>query len=139
MTTAIMSPSGGSVGIGFAVPSDVVQTVVAQLAQGGKAEHGWLGVQIQAVTPDMAAALGLDKPEGALVAAVNPDSPAAKAGLKRGDIITAFGGTAIKQPHDLPRAVAMTAPDTSAKINLLRAGKTMELEVSVGLLAPQKA
>lgn len=139
MNTAIISPSGGSVGIGFAVPSDVVQTVVAQLEHGGKAEHGWLGVQIQAVTPDVAAAIGLDKPEGALVASVNPDSPAAKAGLKRGDIITAFGGTDIKQLHDLPRAVAMTAPDTSAKVDLLRAGKKMELNVSVGLMAPQKA
>ncbi|MBI1218984.1 MAG: Do family serine endopeptidase [Rhodobacteraceae bacterium] len=139
MNTAILSPSGGSVGIGFAVPSDVVQQVVAQLEHGGKAEHGWLGVQIQAVSPDVAAAIGLDKPEGALVAAVNPDSPAAKAGLKRGDIITAFGGTDIKQLHDLPRAVAMTAPDTATKIDVLRAGKKMELNVSVGLMAPQKA
>jgi serine protease Do len=139
MNTAILSPSGGSVGIGFAVPSDVVQTVVAQLEHGGKAQHGWLGVQIQAVTPDVAAAIGLDKPEGALIAAVNPDSPAAKAGLKRGDIITAFGGTDIKKMQDLPRAVAMTAPETSAKVDLLRAGKKIELDVSVGLLAPQKA
>lgn len=140
MNTAILSPTGGSVGIGFAVPSDVVQKVVAELEHGGKAEHGWLGVQVQAVTPDIAAALGMDKPMGAMVAAVNPDSPAAKAGMKRGDIITSFDGTDIKQLNDLPRAVAMTAPDTKAKVDVLRAGKQVVLDVNVGLMkAPQKA
>jgi serine protease Do len=139
MNTAIMSPTGGSVGIGFAVPSDLVQKVVAQLEHGGKVEHGWLGVQIQQVSPDIAAALGMSKPAGAMVAAVTPDSPAAKAGLKRGDIITAFAGTDIKVLHDLPRAVAMTAPDTKAQVDVLRAGKKLSLEISVGTLAPQKA
>ncbi len=139
MNTAIMSPTGGSVGIGFAVPSDLVQNVVAQLEHGGKVEHGWLGIQIQQVSPDIAAALGMSKPMGAMVAAVTPDSPAAKAGLKRGDIITAFGGTDIKVLHDLPRAVAMTAPDTKSQIDVLRAGKKLSLNVSVGTMAPQKA
>lgn len=140
MNTAILSPSGGSVGIGFAVPSDVVQTVVAQLEHGGKAEHGWLGVQITPVSPDVAAALGMDKPEGAMIAAVNPDSPAAKAGLKRGDIVVGFAGTDIKQLNDLPRAVAMTKPDTQAQIDVLRAGKKLQLDIDVGTMkAQQKA
>ncbi len=139
MNTAILSPTGGSVGIGFAVPSDLVQKIVDQLEHGGKVAHGWLGVQIQAVTPDIAAALGMDTPNGAMVAAVSPDSPAAKAGLKRGDIITSFGGTDIKQLRDLPRAVAMTAPDTKAPLVVLRGGKSVDLDVSVGQLPPQKA
>ncbi|MDE3120999.1 MAG: Do family serine endopeptidase [Paracoccaceae bacterium] len=139
MNTAIMSPSGGSVGIGFAVPSDVVQQVVAQLEKGGKVQHGWLGVEIKRVTPDIAAAIGMDKPMGAMVMAVNPKSPAAKAGLKRGDIIVGFNGTDIKSLSDLPRAVAMTNPDTKAPVDILRAGKKMQLDVSVGVLGANKA
>ena len=138
MNTAIISPTGGSVGIGFAVPSDLVQKIVTDLEHGGTVQRGWLGVQIQSVTPDIAAALGLDQPTGAMVAMVSPDSPAAKAGVKRGDIITAFGDTKIKTMHDLPRAVAMTAPDTSTKVSVLRAGKPLTLDVSVGALKPQK-
>ncbi|TMV84555.1 PDZ domain-containing protein, partial [Thioclava sp. BHET1] len=139
MNTAIISPDGGSVGIGFAVPSDVVQNVVDQIEQHGKVAHGWLGIEIRQVSPDVAAALGMDTPHGAMVADVNPGSPAAKAGLKRGDIITSFDGTNIKKVNDLPRAVAMTAPDTKAKVDVLRAGKQVQLDVSVGLMKPQKA
>lgn len=139
MNTAILSPSGGSIGIGFAVPSDEVQKIVAQLENGSKVEHGWLGVQIEAVTPDMAVALGMDKPEGAMVSAVTPDSPAAKAGIKRGDIITQFGDASIHVLHDLPRAVAMTMPDTNSPVEVLRAGKKVDLNVQIGTMAPQNA
>jgi serine protease Do len=138
MNTAIISPSGGSVGIGFAVPSDVVQNVVAQLEHGGKVAHGWLGVEIRRVTPDVASALGMPKPEGAMVAAVNAGSPASKAGLKQGDIITAFAGTDIKHLNDLPRVVAMTKPNTQAKLDILRAGKKMQLTIDVGTMKPQQ-
>ncbi len=138
MNTAIISPTGGSVGIGFAVPSDVVQNVVGQIEKFGKVQHGWLGIQIKRVTPDVAAALGMNVPEGAMVAAVSPDSPAAKGGIKRGDIITSFDGTKIKKLGDLPRVVAMTEPKTSATIDVLRAGKQVVLHVDVGTMQPQK-
>ncbi|WP_127900476.1 Do family serine endopeptidase [Solirhodobacter olei] len=140
MNTAIMSPSGGSVGIGFAVPSDVIQNVVAQLEHGGKVAHGWLGIEIRRVSSDVASALGMAKPQGAMVAQVNPDSPAAKAGMKAGDIITSFDGTTIKHVNDLPRVVAMTQPNTKAKVDILRAGKKEQLTIDVGTMkTPKKA
>ncbi len=132
MNTAIISPTGGSVGIGFSVPSDIVQKIVDQLEHGGHVDRGWLGVQIQGVSPDVAAALGMEKPQGAMVAEVMPNSPAMKAGFKRGDIITKFGATEIKSVHDLPRAVGMTAPNTEAQVQILRAGKPMTISVNVG-------
>lgn len=134
MNTAIISPTGGSVGIGFAVPSDLVQKVVNELQKGGKVSRGWLGVQIQQVSPDVAAALGMDNAHGAMVAQVLPDSPAQKAGFKRGDIIVKFGTADIKTVQDLPRAVAFTTPDTKTEVDILRAGKPMTLNVDVGLL-----
>lgn len=132
MNTAIISPTGGSVGIGFSVPSDIVQKIVSQLEHGGKVDRGWLGVQIQSVSPDVAAALGMDQPHGAMIAQVMPNSPAMKAGFKRGDIITKFGDSDIKSVHDLPRAVGMTAPNTETKVQILRAGKPMTITVDVG-------
>lgn len=139
MNTAIMSPSGGSVGIGFAIPSDLVKKVVSDLEQHGQVHHGWIGVQIKQVTSDVAAAVGLDKARGAIVLDVVPGSPAAKAGLKRGDIILSFATTAINQVSDLPRAVGMTDPGTSARIGILRAGKHQKLEILVGTHKAQKA
>jgi serine protease Do len=112
INTAIYSPNGGSVGIGFAVPSNLARTVVAQLESGGKVSRGWLGVQIQQVTPAIAASLGLKGEHGALVAVVTPQSPGAKAGLKQGDVILSFNGNAVKELRDLPRLVAATAPGT---------------------------
>ncbi|WP_233193053.1 Do family serine endopeptidase [Acidimangrovimonas sediminis] len=132
MNTAIISPTGGSVGIGFSVPSDLVQKIVSELKDHGKVSRGWLGVQIQQVSPDVAAALGMDKPQGAMIAQVMPDSPAAKAGFKRGDIITKFGSTEIKSVHDLPRAVAMTEPNTKTDVQILRGGKPDTIHVDVG-------
>src|SRR5207244_288480 len=108
INTAIYSPSGGSVGIGFAVPSNTANSVIAQLKEKGHVTRGWLGIAIQSISPNIAKSLGLDpeKPTGALVASVTPASPAAKAGLKPGDVILGAQGHPIKAVHDLPRLVA---------------------------------
>jgi serine protease Do len=134
INTAIYSPNGGSVGIGFAVPSNVAKTVVAQLEQHGKVSRGWLGLQIQEVTPAIAASLGLQGEHGALVAVVTPNSPAAKAGLKQGDVVLSFNGAEVGRLRDLPRLVAETAPDGSAKMKVWRSGQTVELQATVGEL-----
>jgi serine protease Do len=134
INTAIYSPNGGSVGIGFAVPSNIAKTVVAQLEEHGKVSRGWLGVQIQEVTPAIASSLGLPSEHGALVAVVTPDSPGAKAGLKQGDVILTFNGNEVSRLHDLPRLVAETAPDTGAKMKVWRNGQTHELQVTLGEL-----
>jgi serine protease Do len=134
INTAIYSPNGGSVGIGFAVPSNVAETVVKQLEEHGKVSRGWLGVQIQEVTPAIAASLGLHGEHGALVAVVTPSSPGAKAGLKQGDVVLSFNGSEVGRLRDLPRLVAETAPDTNAKMKVWRNGQTAELQATVGEL-----
>jgi serine protease Do len=131
INTAIYSPNGGSVGIGFAVPSNVAKTVVAQLESGGKVSRGWLGVQIQEVTPAIAASLGLTGEHGALVAVVTPQSPGARAGLKQGDVILSFNGSAVKELRDLPRLVAAAAPGTAAALTVWRNGQSSELQVTL--------
>ena len=132
INTAIYSPNGGSVGIGFAIPSNVAKTVVQQIEEHGKVTRGWLGVQIQQLTQPMAASLGLKNDHGAIVAAVEPDSPGAKAGLKQGDVVLSFNGTEIKEMRDLPRAVAATAPGSKATMTVWRKGETTNLDVTVG-------
>src|SRR5271168_3104012 len=138
INTAIYSPNGGSVGICFAVPSNVAKTVVAQLEEHGKVSRGWLGVQIQEVTPAIAASLGLHGEQGALVAVVTPDSPGAKAGLKQGDVILSFDSNEVGHLRDLPRLVAATAPDTGATMKVWRNGQTIELQAKVGELANEQ-
>ncbi len=135
INTAIYSPNGGSVGIGFAVPSNVAKTIVAQLEEHGKVSRGWLGVQIQEVTPAIAASLGLHGEQGALVAVVTPESPGARAGLKQGDVILSFKGEDIAHLRDLPRLVAAAAPDSHAAMTVWRNGQMIELETTVGELA----
>jgi serine protease Do len=134
INTAIYSPNGGSVGIGFAVPSNVATTVVAQLEEHGKVNRGWLGVQIQEVTPAIAASLRLEGEHGALVAVVTPNSPGAKAGLKQGDVILSFNGAEVGRLRDLPRMVAATAPDTNTKLKVWRNGQTVDLQATLGEL-----
>ena len=137
VNTAIYSPSGGSVGIGFAVPSNVAKNVVQQLKDTGHVTRGWLGVAIQGITPAIAKSLGLnsEQPSGALVASVTPNSPAAKAGVKQGDVITAAGGHPVKQVGDLPRIVAAAPPGQHLDLTILRGGKEMKLAATLGELS----
>ncbi|HEY0834287.1 MAG TPA: Do family serine endopeptidase [Azospirillum sp.] len=131
INTAIYSPSGGSVGIGFAIPSNLARHVVAELKEHGTVERGWLGVRIQPVTPEIAEGLGLTKAKGALVAEVTPGSPAAKAGLKQGDVVTRFDGTPIDGVRDLTRRVADTAIGSDAKVEVVRKGKETTLTTRI--------
>ena len=132
VNTAIYSPNGGSVGIGFAIPSNMVKTVVAQLREHGSVERGWLGVQIQNVTPDLAAALGLDKAEGAMVAGVTPNSPAAHAGIKNGDVILSFDGKTITDTRELARVVAAYPVNSKANVDIWRNGAEQTVAVVTG-------
>lgn len=132
VNTAIFSPSGGSVGIGFAVPSEVARSVVDQLRETGQVERGWLGVQLQPLTEELADALGLDGTGGALVAEVTPDSPAAEAGIEAGDVIRAVAGEAVETPRDLSFAVAALSAGAEAAFRIARDGAEEELTVTIG-------
>ncbi|WP_407047962.1 Do family serine endopeptidase [Methyloraptor flagellatus] len=132
VNTAIYSPSGGSVGIGFAIPSDTVQKVIAQLEKNGTVVRGWLGVQIQPVNRDVADSLGLKEARGALVAEAQADSPALKAGLKNGDAILAVEGKPIKGPRELARTIAGYEPGSTVKITIVRAGREQVVPVALG-------
>ena len=132
VNTAIYSPSGGSVGIGFDIPADTAKLVVAQLEKNGHVTRGWLGVQIQPVTADIAESLGLKKAEGAMVDEPQKDSPAVKAGLQSGDVITAVNGTPVKDARDLARTIGTMAPDSSVKLDVIRQGETKSLSLTLG-------
>lgn len=132
INTAIYSPNGGSVGVGFAIPSDQAQTVVAKLMKDGSIEHGFIGVQIQPVTADVADAIGLAKPAGALVARVDDGTPAAKAGIQSGDVITALGGKAVTSPRDLSRMVADLSPGEKQGLTVWRDGGDKALSITIG-------
>ena len=134
VNTAIYSPTGGNVGIGFAIPAETVKTVVAQLREGGRVERGWLGLQIQPVTEDMAKAMGLEGTSGVLVADVLTDGPAAGSGLEPGDVILKAGGQSMKDYKDLPKLVAATKAGTQMKLEVLRAGKPVEVTLKVGAM-----
>ena len=140
INTAIYSPSGGSVGIGFAVPSNTAKSVVAQLRESGHVTRGWLGVAIQGITPTIAKSLGMnpDEPTGALVATVTPNSPAAKAGLKPGDVILSANAQPVKTVHDLPRLVAALPPGQKLDLQVRRGGKEMALTASTGEMPQQE-
>src|SRR5277367_960179 len=138
VNTAIFSPSGGSVGIGFAIASDVVKSVVEQLKSNGAVTRGWIGVQIQNVTQDLADDLGLKNASGALVAEAQKDSPAAAAGVKSGDVITAVDGDAVADPHDLARRIAALGPKKTAKLALIRNGSPMTIDVILGTMPADK-
>jgi serine protease Do len=132
VTTAIYSPSGGSVGIGFAIPAATVKSVVAQLEESGTVTRGWIGVQIQTVTPEIADSLGLKKAEGALVTEPQADSPAAKAGIAPGDLIQSVNDQEVKDSRELAKKIAEIKPGSSVKLGLLHNGspKTVTLTVA---------
>ena len=134
INSAIFSTSGGSVGIGFAIPSTMAIDEIDQLKKFGKTSRGWLGVRIQLVTEEIAEAYGLDKPRGALVASVENNSPSFKAGVKPGDIILKFDGKDIKKDRDLPRIVAATKVGKNVEIEIWRANRIMNLKVKLGEL-----
>lgn len=132
VNTAIYSPSGGSVGIGFAIPAHTAETVVKSLMDSGKVVRGWLGVQIQPITEDLAASIGLDKPHGAMVTEPQDHSPAEKAGIKAGDAILAVNGQDVEDAKDLARKIAAYPPKTTIDVTILRDGKQMTLKVDLG-------
>ena len=131
VNTAIFSPSGGSVGIGFDIPADTAKTVVAQLEKDGRVTRGWLGVQIQPVTTGIADSLGLKKAAGALVDEPQNGSPAAKAGIESGDIITAVNGTPVKDARELARTIGMMAPDSTVKLDVLHNGESKSVSLTL--------
>ncbi len=138
VNSAIYSPSGGSVGIGFSIPSNLVRDVVAQLRAHGTLQRGWIGVRIQPVTSDLAEGLGLASATGALITDVTPQGPAAKAGIANGDLVTAFDGKTIGDSRALPRFVADTPIGKTVPIDILRKGKKQTVRLTVAKLVDDK-
>ena len=140
INTAIFSPSGGSIGIGFAIPSTLAKDIVGQIRDKGHVDRGWLGVSIQEISPTIAKSLGLDSndPQGALVAEVLPNSPAAQAGLKQGDVITSVNGRPIHSAHDLPRLVADMPSGQKLEIAARRGGKEQKITATVAPMPSDK-
>lgn len=139
INTAIYSPSGGSVGIGFAIPSSVAKPIVEELRQRGHIDRGWLGVSIQPLTKDLAESLGLSEPKGALVAGVNDGSPAAKAGIHQGDVIRSVDGDKVDEFRDLARLVAAAGPHKTVQLGVWRNGKQISVPVALGKMPEQTA
>jgi serine protease Do len=134
INTAIFSPTGSSVGIGFAIPSALARPVVEQLRDYGKTRRGWLGVRIQQVSDEIAESLGLDKARGAMIASVTAGGPAEKAKLEPGDVVLSFDGRDVNEMRRLPRIVAEVAPGKEVPVSVWRKGKEMKLKVVVGEL-----
>lgn len=139
VNSAIISPSGASVGIGFAVPASTVKPIVAQILEYGETRRGWIGVRIQTVTPEIADSLGLGSTRGALVAGVSADGPAAAAGLEPGDVILAFGGRNIATMRDLPRVVAEAEIGSTVEMQIFRDGETLTRKIEVAQLEEEDA
>ena len=138
VNTAIFSPSGGSVGIAFAIPADTVKSVIAQLRDKGSVTRGWIGVQIQSVTPDIADSMGLKQASGALVSEPQKDSPAAKAGIASGDVITSVNDAPIKDARELARKIGTMSPGTSVKLGMLHQGENKTVTLTLGTLPAEK-
>lgn len=134
INSQIYSPSGGSVGLSFAIPSSLALDVVAQLKDKGRVDRGWLGVMLQDVDKNLAESLGMSKPVGALISEVDEDSPAAKSGLKAGDLIIKFNGSDVHTASDLPFLVGRTTPKSKVPVVIMRKGKEQALNVTVGIL-----
>jgi serine protease Do len=138
VNTAIFSPSGGSVGIAFAIPADTVKSVIAQLRDRGSVTRGWIGVQIQTVTPDIADSLGLKQATGALVSEPQKDSPAAKAGIVSGDVITALNDAPVHDPRELARKIGTMSPGTTVKLDVVHNGQSQAVTLTLGTLPNEK-
>jgi serine protease Do len=134
VNTAIFSPSGGSVGIAFDIPADTVKRVVAQLKDKGVVSRGWIGVQIQPITSDIAESLGLKGTGGAIVAELQADSPAATAGIITGDVITAVNGQIVKDAHDLAKQIGSMTPGATVKLTVWRKGEEKSFSLTLGEL-----
>lgn len=138
INTAIFSPSGGSVGIGFAIPAKIAEPVIAELKSDGRVARGWLGVHIQSIDETLAESLNLESEEGALVSSVEPDSPADRGGLKVGDVILAFAGEEVEDARALPRMVADTDDGDKVAVTVWRDGKQQSLKVTLGSLPSEE-
>ncbi len=138
VNTAIFSKTGGNVGIGFAVPINVAQSILPQLKEHGSVTRGWLGVMIQKVTPELAKSFEMEKAKGALVGDVTPNGPASKAGIQRGDVIVKFDNHAVPSVETLPKMVANTAPGKSVGVEVIRDGKTKNINVAIEVLDDQR-
>jgi serine protease Do len=138
VNTAIYSPSGGSVGIAFSIPANTVKSVVAQLKDKGNVSRGWIGVQVQPVTQDIADGMGLKQAQGALVADPQKDGPAAKAGVEAGDVITAVNGEPVKDARELARVIGGLAPGSTVKLDVLQKGKSKVVSLTLGKLPNDK-
>ena len=138
VNTAIFSPSGGSVGIAFAIPADTVKSVVAQLRDKGSVTRGWIGVQIQPVTPEIADSLGLKNAAGALVSEPQANSPAAEAGIASGDVIISVDGVSVRDARELARKIGTMAPGTAVKLGLIHDGQDKTVTLTLGTLPNEK-
>jgi serine protease Do len=138
VNTAIFSPSGGSVGIAFAIPAATVSSVIAQLRDKGTVTRGWIGVQIQPVTPDIAESMGLKQTTGALVSEPQPDSPAVKAGIQSGDVITSLNDTPVRDARELARRIGTMAPGASVKLGVIHQGQEKTVTLTLGTLPNEK-
>ena len=138
VNTAIFSPSGGSVGIAFDIPAETVKSVVAQLRDKGSVTRGWIGVQIQTVTPDIADSMGLKQATGALVSEPQKNSPAATAGIQSGDVITSVDGTPIHDARELARKIGTMAPGASVKLGTIHGGQDKTVTLTLGTLPTEK-
>ena len=134
VNTAIISPTGGSIGIGFALPANTAARVISQLREFGRTRRGWIGVRIQTLSDDIAETLDMDEAKGALVADVTPQGPAAEAGIETGDVIVGFAGRPVDTARQLPRAVAETEIGAEVPVDIVRQGEPMTLRLKVGLL-----
>ena len=134
INTAILSRSGGYQGIGFAIPSDMAQSIMSSLLKDGKVARGWLGVLIQDLKPELAEAFDIDRTEGALIADVVDDSPAAKAGFQRGDVVVEVGGRSVRSSGELRNRIGLNPPGTKLTVEVLRSGKSKKLKVRLGSL-----
>jgi Do/DeqQ family serine protease len=139
INSQILTPTDGNIGLGFAIPSNMAKHVMDQLIANGSVRRAKLGITVQGITPDLATSLGLSSVKGALVSGVDEGSPAAKAGLRQGDVITAYNGKPVTDNNQLRNAVASTTPGATVDLDVLRNGKTEKLQATVGELEPQKA